>query len=204
MFIEVLSHWCLAAMPAARVLADLTPNFEIVYAPSKDGGPVGYTNEQMRWFYRRGAMAYGRELRADWCEGPQTGTWFANAVGYVGAQATGEPIRVAHAVMSAALEQGLRLGRADECFAFMGRYLGQPASEISRRVNDPSVKQALDEGNRRMAALGLDEKPSFVIESDIGDRVVLKGLWQKELVAAAGLAVLHDERAYRMAGDAPA
>ena len=202
-FVDVLSHWCLAAIPAIRVLTDLTPNVEIVLAPLHDGGAVGYSNDVMRWYLKRGSMAYGREMRGDWCEGPEATTWFANAITMVGAELTGDAIRVTHAVMSAALEQGLKLGRADECFEFMARYLGTKASDISKRVNDPALRPKLEEGNRRLAQVGADERPTFLFESEIGDRVLLKGLWQKELVAAAGLAMLHDERAYTMAGPPP-
>jgi hypothetical protein len=203
MFIDVLSHWCLAAIPAARVLADLTPNLEIVFAPGRDGGPLGYSADLMRWYYKRGAISYGREMNATWFEGPQTRSWFANAVALVGIDITGDPLRLTHAVMSAALEQGLAMGRADECYAFVGKYLGLSASEIAKRVSDPAVKAKLDEGNARLAALGADERPTFVLENEIGDRVLLKGMWQKELVAAAGLALLHDQRAYNLAGPPP-
>ncbi len=202
-FIDVLSHWCLAAVPGMRALADLTPNLEIVFAPLNDGGPNGNTADEERWFYKRGAMAYGREMRSDWCEGPQTRTWFANAIAYVGGEISGDPLRTTHAVMSAALEQGRLLGRADECFEFMGKYVGKTASEIAKRVKDPKVEQALHDGNRRLAALSADERPTFYLENEIGDKVLLKGMWHKELVAAAGLALLHDQRAYRMAGPPP-
>ncbi len=202
-FVDVLSHWGLAAIPAARAIADLTPDFEIVYAPLADGNANGNTAEQEAWYYKRGAMTYGRQLRSDWCESPQTRTWFANAIAYVGSQLTGDALRTAHAVMSAAMEQGRLFGRPNECYEFMGKYLDIPASEIGKRVNEPHVKEALDEGNRRLAALGADERPTFLLENDIGDRVLLKGMWHKELVAAAGLALLHDQRAYAMAGPPP-
>jgi len=203
MFVDVLSHWCLAAIPAARALAELTPNVEIVYAPLKDGEANGATAEEERWYYKRGALAYGRQMRSDWCEGPQTRTWFANAIAYIGSEVTGDPVRIAHAVMSAAMEQGLLMGRANECYEFMGRYLNMTASEVAKRASEPRVKEALAEGNRRLAALGADERPTFLLENDIGDRIVLKGMWHKELVAAAALALLHDQRAYAMAGPPP-
>lgn len=202
-FVDVLSHWCLAAMPGIRALADLTPNLEIVFAPLSDGGPNGNTLEQERWYYKRGAIAYGREMRADWCESPQTRTWFANAIAYVGSEISGDPLRATHAVMSAAMEQGYLLGRADACYEMMGKHLGKSASEIARRVMDPAVDQALRDGNRRLAALSADERPTFYLENEIGDKVLLKGMWHKELVAAAGLALLHDQRAYNLAGPRP-
>jgi hypothetical protein len=203
LFVDTLSHWCLAAMPAARALADLTPELEIVFAPAKDGDTIGYSQEEMNWYLERGARAYGRKLRPDWFEGPQTRTWFANAVAYVGSQLCGDPLRVTHALLSAALEQGQHLGRAGLCYEFMGKFVGRPASEIAKLVADPKVDAALKDGNRRLAALGADERPTFYIENAIGDNVLLKGMWHKELVAAAGLALLHDQRAYAMAGSSP-
>lgn len=203
MFVDVLSHWCLAAMPAARALAKLTPNLEIVYAPLANGGENGFTLEQEQWYYHRGSMAYGRQLRCDWCEGPQIRTWFANAIALVGGEISGEPLRATHAVMSAAMEQGMLLGRPDECYEFMGKYLGITAREVAKRVNEPRVAEALDAGNHRLNEMGSHERPTFYLENEVGDRVFLRGMWHQELVTAAALALLHDQRAYNMAGPSP-
>lgn len=203
LFVDVLSHWCLAAMPAVHALADLTPNVEIVYCPVNNGEPMGVSAQAERWFYSRGALAYGRTMRSDWYESDTTTTWFANAVAYVGGTVTGQPIRAAHSVMSAAMEQGQMLGRANLCYEMMAHHTGRPASEIGRLVGASEVKTALDAGNRRLAEIGSDERPTFVLENDIGNRILLKGMWHKELVVASALALLHDERAYRMAGPSP-
>src|SRR5579863_1495377 len=158
----------------------------------------------MQWYLKRGSLAYGREFRADWYEGPQGGTWFANAVALVGTEMSGEAMRTMHAMMSAALEQGAKAGRADVCFELMGKYLGIPASDVAARVNDPATAARLEAGNHRLAALGADERPTFLLESEIGDRALLKGMWQEDAVAGVAMALLHDERSYAAAGPQPA
>src|SRR5215469_5880455 len=116
MFVDVLSHWCLAAVPAGQALIDLGIEFEVVYAPLKDGAPLGFTHEMESWFYKRGARAYNMELIPAWCEGPTTGTWAANAAAFVAGEIVGNQLKAAHAIMSAAMEQGGYLGRAHEAY----------------------------------------------------------------------------------------
>ncbi|HEX3671086.1 MAG TPA: DsbA family protein, partial [Candidatus Cybelea sp.] len=77
-FIDVLSHWCLAAQPALNALHETLADdveFEVVFAPIAGGAPVGFSNELESWFYRRGTLAYGTKLDASWCEDENTATW---------------------------------------------------------------------------------------------------------------------------------
>ncbi len=202
-FVDVLSHWCLAAMPAAQALHDLIPDFEIAFAPLKDGEALGFTKEMETWFYERGARAYGRTLVSAWCESPQTRTWFANAAALVGGELTKQPLRIAHAVMSGAMEQGGLFGRADQVYGYVASIAGVRASEIARLAAEPRIAEALREANRRLAASGADERPTFLLENVNGDRVLLKGVWHKEAVVSSAMALLHDERAYAAAGAPP-
>ena len=81
-FVDVLSHWCLAAQPALDALrATLAEDveLEVLLAPLADGGPTGNSNAAEQWYYKRGTLAYGRELDPAWCEDESTSTWHANA-----------------------------------------------------------------------------------------------------------------------------
>jgi len=86
-FVDVLSHWCLAAQPTLDALrASLADDveLEVVLAPINDGAPVGFSNELESWFYRRGTLAYGTELDPAWCEDAGTTTGHAHAAGAAG------------------------------------------------------------------------------------------------------------------------
>lgn len=203
MFVDVVSHWCLVAIPAAEALVDEGVNVEVVYAPLKDGAPLGFTYEMEHWFYQRGSRAYNRQLRADWCENPTIGSWAANAAAFVAGEITGRQLDAAHAMMSAAMEHGALVGRPQEANARAASFAGVAADEIERRVSGPRVREILLDGNKRLAAIGADERPTWHLQNDNGDFAILKGIWHKEAVTSVAAALLHDERAYAAAGPPP-
>lgn len=130
MFIDVVSHWCLVGVPAAQALVDRGVDLEVVYAPLKDGAPLGFTNEMESWFYKRGTIAYDVELIPAWCEGPQIGSWAANAAAFVAGEITGEQLNAAHAMMSAAMEHGALVGRPEVAYASAASFAGVSREEI--------------------------------------------------------------------------
>jgi hypothetical protein len=202
-FVDVLSHWCLAAMDAVDALADLRVPVEIVIAPVAGGKAVGFSHDLEAWFYRRGTRAYGRELRCDWCEGEQTATRHANAAVLAGADVCGDLVGTLRAVMRGAMEEGRLFGRPDEVQGFVAAFAGTTVEDIARRCADPAMDARLHEGNRRLNELGADERPTFRISNDAGDFALLKGVWQRDAVVACAQALASDERAYAEAGPPP-
>ncbi len=203
MFVDVISHWCLVAMPAARALVSLGADFELVYAPLKDGAPLGFTYEMEHWFYTRGTRAYNMEFRADWCEGPDVSSFTANAAAFVAGQITGDQLSAARAMMAAAMERGALVGRPAEAYAQAASFAGISAEDIERRVHDARVAEILLDGNKRLAALGADERPTWHLQNDNGDFALLKGIWHTDAVTSVAGALQHDERAYAAAGPVP-
>ena len=202
-FIDACSHWCLVAIPAVEALRAMDVPVEVVYAPLNNGEPLGFPNEVETWFYKRGEGVYGQVLKPDWCEGPQTGTWHANVSAHVAGELIGDPIKAAHAMMAAAMERGVLVGRAEEAHGVAAAIAGVPLQEIERRVSAAGLHEKLNAGNQRLAAVGSNERPTFIIENNSGDRVVFKGVWQKDAIVAAAQALHHDERAYEKAGPPP-
>lgn len=202
-FIDVLSHWCLVAVPAVQSLYDAGVDVEIVLAPIADGAPLGFTREQEEWFYRRGSGAYGVALKADWCEGPHVSSLPANAAVMAGAILGTDKWRLACAVMSEAMQGGALFGRPEVVYAFVAELLGVDADEVQRIAETDEVIDALRDGNRQLVKYGADERPTFRIENANGDFVLLKGLWQKEPLQACLRALKADEEAYAAAGRSP-
>ena len=202
-FLDALSHWCLVAIPAIRALEDLGVDVEIVIAPVNDGRPMGVTNAFEAWCYERGTRAYGDSFNAAWCEGPESGTYASNAATLIAVDITGRPLDTLEEMLKEALVRGARFGRADEANGFAAKLSGVSKDEFARRVSDSSVAERLNQGNARLAAFGADERPTFVIENENGDRAVLKGLWQRDALVACAKALAADERAYAEAGTPP-
>jgi predicted DsbA family dithiol-disulfide isomerase len=206
-FIDVLSHWCLAAQPALAALhATLADEveLEVVLAPVADGEPVGFSNELESWFYRRGTLAYGTALTAAWCEHAQTSTRHANAA-VAAAVSLGAPIiELAPQVSRAAMVQGRLLGREDEAVRIVSQLAHVDEAALREAMQSDAVAQTLRDGNARLAAIGCSERPSWELVNANGDRAVLQGVWQAEAILPLARALLEDERAYRRAGSPPA
>jgi predicted DsbA family dithiol-disulfide isomerase len=206
-FVDVLSHWCLAAQPAldalrATLADDVT--LEVVLAPVSDGTPVGFTNALESWFYTRGTLAYGTELDASWCEDENTSTWHANAAVAAGVAHGANPIVLGRRVSRAAMVDGLMLGRESEAVRVVAKYTGVDEAALRETMRSDGIAKALHDGNARLAAIGCGERPSWELVNDNGDRAVLQGVWQAEAILPLARALLEDERAYRRAGPPPA
>jgi predicted DsbA family dithiol-disulfide isomerase len=205
-YVDVLSHWCLAAQPALDALrATLADDvaLEVVLAPMKDGAPTGFTNAQETWFYGRGTLAYGSELDASWCEDPTISTWHANAAVAAGVAHGANPIVLCRRVSRAAMVDGLLLGRESEAVRVVSKYTGLDEAVLRDTMRGDTVTRALHGGNARLAALGCAERPSWELVNDNGDRAVLQGVWQAEAILPLARALLDDERTYRRAGPPP-
>jgi protein-disulfide isomerase-like protein with CxxC motif len=206
-FVDVLSHWCLAAQPALDALrATLADDvaLEVVLAPLGDGAPVGFTHAQEAWYYTRGTLAYGRELDPGWCEGIETTTWHANAAVAAGVSFGANPIVLGRRVSRAAMVDGLLLGRESEAVRAVAKFTGVDEGALREAMHGEAVVSALHAGNARLAAIGCAERPSWELVNDNGDRAVLQGVWQAEAILPLARALLDDERAYRRAGAPPA
>ncbi len=203
LYVDVVSHWCLVAMPAVTTLTEMGVDVELVYAPLKDGAPLGFTNEMESWFYKRGSRIYGRELICAWCEGPHVSSWAANAAAFAAGELLGDQPRAAHAIMSAAMEEGALVGRPEVAYERAAQSARTDAATIEALATSARVRERLLEGNKRLTALGADERPTWELRSDNGDFAILKGVWQRDAVAVTAAALLHDERGYAAAGKAP-
>ncbi|MBV8726512.1 MAG: DsbA family protein [Candidatus Eremiobacteraeota bacterium] len=198
-FADVLSHWSFVAMPAVRQLASLA-EVELVFAPSNFGNPLGFSAEEEMWAYRRGERTYRRKLNPAWYEGPATNTYYANAATLAAAEISGDPIGIAEKMMSAAMEGGRLLGRAQVACETAASLCGATVEQIEARATSDAIRSKLDDGNRRLAKLLANERPTFCIVNDWGDFAILKGIWRAEPVQAVAHSLLEDDRIYRESG----
>ena len=205
-FVDVLSHWCLAALPALDALRGTLADdvsLEVVIAPLGDGTPVGFTNALEAWFYTRGTLAYGTVLDPSWCEDETTSTWHANAAVAAGIALGADPIALLRCVSRAAMVDGQLLGRESEAVRIVAAFTGVAEETLRETMRGDALVGALHAANVRLAAIGCAERPSWELVNDNGDKAVLQGVWQAEAILPLARALLDDERAYRRAGSPP-
>jgi predicted DsbA family dithiol-disulfide isomerase len=202
-FLDVLSHWCLAAQPAldalrATLAADV--RLDVRLAPL---GRVGFSHDLEAWFYRRGTLAYGRELDSSWCENAETTTWHANAGVAAGVAFGANPVVLGRRVSRAAMVDGLLLGRESEVVRCVAKFTGVEEDALRDAMRSETVVASLHAANARLTAIGCAERPSWELLNDNGDRAVLQGVWQAEAILPLVRGLLEDERAYKRAGKPP-
>ena len=206
-FFDVLSHWCLAAMPALDALRGTLADdvaLEILIAPIGDGASVGFSNAAEAWFYTRGTLAYGTVLDPAWCEDETASTWHANAAVAAGIALGTDPSALIRHVSRAAMVDGKLLAREDEAVRVVAAFTGIGAETVRDTMRGDAVTGALHAANARLASIGCAERPSWELVNANGDKAVLQGVWQAEAILPLARALLDDERAYRRAGPPPA
>ena len=106
-------------------------------------------------------------------------------------------------VSRAAMVDGLLLGRESEAVRVVSKYTGVNEDTLRDTMRGDVVVQALHAANKRLAAIGCAERPSWELVNDNGDKAILQGVWQAEAILPLARALLEDERAYRRAGPSP-
>ncbi len=197
--LDVLSLWCHYAMLSVeRLQAEFGSSLDIAWETAliRGDGPLGYGRELNAWFFRRGEAITGRRLDPAWLEGPLTGTREANLAA-LAAAALGRPgLEVPAALMRAAMEQGRHVARRQEAVAVVAERTGLDARALDLAMDDPAVIAGLAQGNRTLAAHGVDQRPVLLFENAIPDRAILSGVWAYEPMAALARTMLRDEERF--------
>lgn len=150
--------------------------------------------------YRRSGMVLQRQTMLN------TGWWEANIAEYLAPNAVAEAARglgfphgeVRLALARAAEIEGKKVGRweiAAEVACAAAPSLQQDTLLAAARSE--AVIERVRASSRAFDALQVNQRPAFLLQSEIGDRAVFSGLVHKEPLVATVEAMLHDVRAYR-------
>jgi predicted DsbA family dithiol-disulfide isomerase len=199
-YLEVTSSWCHWVEPAWAELknrfarqAEFT--WKIALMPS-EAFPI--SKNQCEWFYRRS----GSIMRSPYML--NSGWWEADIKGYVAPSLVAEAARdlgsggdtVRLAIAESAVRGGERVGRWEVAAAIGAKVSGLAPKTLLARAQSPEIKAKADASTAEFNALQVNQRPTFLIESSIGDRAVFSGLAKVEPLAAAMDAMLSDEIAY--------
>ncbi|MDE2571353.1 MAG: DsbA family protein [bacterium] len=201
-YLDILSSWCLSAEDAiARLRAEhgARIDFEWRVALLGGGGPMGNTHALETWYYRRTQAATGMSLDPDWVEGPNTSTLAANLAAEAARALGCGDDRARLALARAAMRAGQHVGRHDVAVEVAAAATGLQPHVLAEKMRDPAVIARIYETTaefKALAAHGVDQRPTFVLRSAIGDTAILSGIYRYEPLAAAVSAMLHDEDAY--------
>jgi predicted DsbA family dithiol-disulfide isomerase len=199
-YLEVVSSWCFWAEPAwaelkQRYAGRAEFGWKIALMPA-EGFPA--STGQCEWFYRRSGSVVRSPfmLNAGWFE-PELKPYRApNLVAQAAKQLGVTDDRVRLALSRAAMREGKKVGRWDVAVAIAAMTAGLDPARLLAGAQAPDVVAEAEKTTAEFHALQVNQRPTFLIESSIGDRAVFSGIVQLEPLAAAIDGLLADEAAY--------
>lgn len=198
-YLDVMSQWCMFADRAvAQLLAKYRDELQVDYriAPVKEGEPLGYNRTALQWMYRRSESISGIATVATWIEDEHTSSFAINAACLAAIHLGADVMTVREAIQQAALHEGRLLGRKDEAIAVVATAAGLDATTLRQRSEQPDIAAEMRKNVADLRTHGADLRPTFVMESPIGDRIVLSGTWRFEVLDPCVGSLLADAKAY--------
>lgn len=200
-FIEVLSSWCHWAEPAwAEVKTRYAGRVQFEWRVAlMNPGDFPASREQTEWFYRRSGTITRSPymLNPGWFEASRQGDYSApNLVAEAGRDFGVEDDRLRLALSHAGVRDGKKIGDMAVSVEVGAAAIGVKAPDLRARAESAEVRARVDASTRLFHAHQITQRPAWVLESGIGDKVVVSGLWVPGPLCAAIDAMLADAAAY--------
>jgi predicted DsbA family dithiol-disulfide isomerase len=199
-YLEVTSSWCYWVEPTwaelkQRYLGRAEFGWKIAQMPA-EAYPV--SRNQCDWFYRRSGSIIRSPfmLNSGWFE-PEIKQYLVPNLVAEGARDMGvSDDRVRLAIAHATVREGKKTGRWEVVVPVAAQAGGLDPATLQARAKTPEIAARVQATTAEFTALQVNQRPTFLIENSIGDRVVFSGIVHPEPLAAAMEAALQDEAAY--------
>lgn len=199
-YLEVVSSWCHWAEPAwaelkSRFAGQVEFNWKIALMDAS-GFPT--SRAQCEWFYRRSGLIVRSPymLNSGWFEDGVTEYLAPNLVAEAARDLGINDDRARLAITHAAVREGLKVGRWEVAADAVARATGADAAALLARARQPEIEARTRATTAEFHALQVNQRPTFVLESRIGDKAVFSGTWQAAPLIAAIESMLADAAAY--------
>ncbi len=200
-YLEVISSWCYWAEPAWAELkqhyAGQPVHFDWKLSLMDESGlPV--SPAQTEWFYRRSGTIVRSPfmLNSGWYE-PDLREYLApNLVAEAAKDFGVTDDRVRLAIADAGLRRGEKVGQWKISAAVAAKAAKLNAKKLLARAQSPAIEKRARATTAEFHALQVNQRPTFVLASNIGDRAVFSGLARSAPIIATIDAMLEDAAAY--------
>lgn len=200
-YLDVASSWCFWAEPAWAALKEryagrVDFGWKIALM---DAAGLPTSREQLAWFYRRSGMIMRSPfmLNTEWLQPGATEYPVRNFVAEAARDLGVTDDRVRLALATAVLRDGKQADQW-EIAAEIGAQAGPlDQATLLERARSPEIEARVRASTAEFHALKVTQRPTFVIDSEIGDRAVFSGFVRLPPLAAAVDAMLEDIAAYQ-------
>src|SRR6202045_985748 len=179
-YLDVVSSWCFWSEPTWAELKkryDGRVEFQWKIALMDQKG-LPTSREQEQWFYRRSGtmMRSPFMLKTEWYD-PSLPEWLPpNCVAEAAKDFEITDDRVRLALAHAALREGKKVAEW-EVAAQIGADAGKiDKKKLLERAKAPEVEKRIRTSTGEFHALQVTQRPTFVIDTEIGDRAVFSGV----------------------------
>ena len=204
-YLEVISSWCYWVEPTwaelKRRYAGRTEfAWKIALMPSE---AYPQSKQQCEWFYRRSGTVVRSPfmLNSGWFQPEIKQYVVPNLVAEAARDLGVNDDRVRLAIAHAALRNGEKVGTWNVAVEAAATSSGLNPTELLKHAQAAEVEARVNATTSEFLALQINQRPAFLLENNIGDRVVFSGLTRLEPIVAAMDAMIAD--AVPPAGKAP-
>jgi len=199
-YLDVISSWCFWAQPAWEELkkryADRVDFDWKIALMDASGFPKSI--EQAEWFYRRSGMMMRSPfmLKPGWFESNLQESLAPNLVAEAARDFGITDDRVRMALANATEREGLKTNNWELAAEIGAKASGLDKTQLLERARSPEVEERARKSTAEFHALQVTQRPTFVVDSEIGDRAIFSGFAKLEPIAATIDAMLDDLAAY--------
>ncbi len=199
-YLDVVSSWCFWSEPTWAELKKRYEGKAEFQWKIALMDPIGLptSREQEQWFYRRSGMLMRSPfmLNTDWYDASLK-EWLApNAVAEAAKDFGIADDRVRLALSHAALREGEKVSEWNVCAEIGARAAKLDKAKLLEAAQSPDVEKRLRESTAEFHALQVTQRPTFVIDTEIGDRAIFSGVVRLEPMAATIDSMLDDAAFY--------
>jgi predicted DsbA family dithiol-disulfide isomerase len=199
-YLEVVSSWCFWSEPTwaelkKRYDGRVTFQWKIALMD-----PVGLptSREQEQWFYRRSGIMNRSPfmLNTDWYDASLKEWLPPNFVAEAAKDFGISDDRVRLALSRAALREGKKVSDWNVCADVAASAAKIDKVKLLHAAQSPAVEKRVRESTAEFHAMQISQRPTFVIDTEIGDRAILSGVVKLEPIAATIDSMLEDAEFY--------
>ena len=200
-YLDVVSSWCYWAEPMWAELKERYAGrveFDWKIALMDESG-MPKNRAQIDWFYRRSGslMRSPFTLNSGWYEEGVSEYLAPNAVAEAAKDFGVHDDSVRLALATAGLREGRRTGQWDIAAEIGAVTAGVEKANLLERARSSEIEQRIRASTAEFHALQVTQRPTFLIDSEIGDRAVFSGFARIEPLAAAIDVMLEDIAFYK-------
>jgi predicted DsbA family dithiol-disulfide isomerase len=199
-YLDVVSSWCFWSEPT---WAELKKRYEGRVAfrwkiALMDPSGLPTSREQEQWFYRRSGIMNRSPfmLTTDWYDASLK-EWLApNSVAEAAKDFGITDDRVRLALGHAALREGKKVADWNVC-AEIGAAAGKiDKGKLLNVAKSAEVEKRIRASTAEFRGMQINQRPTFVIDTEIGDRTIFSGVIKLEPIAATIESMLDDAEFY--------